>query len=61
MEGFKYVEWKKEVEEAFLNILGLSMNEAITGTVLFNYFKCGYEPAEVVKEISGKIDGYGFY
>lgn len=61
MEGFKYVEWKKEVEDAFLNILGLSMQEAISGTILFNYYKFGYEPADVVKEISEKIDAYGLY
>lgn len=61
MEGLKYIEWKKEVENAFLNFLGLNVQEAVTGTILFQYFKCGYEPADVVKEISQKIDTYGLY
>jgi hypothetical protein len=61
MEGYKYTEWKKEVEDVFLNCLGLNVQEAITGTILFNYFKLGYEPVDVIKEISQKIDAYGFY
>lgn len=57
----KYIEWKKEVEDSFLNIIGLNINEAISGTILFNYFKDGYEPSDVVKEISEKVNGYGIY
>jgi hypothetical protein len=61
MDGLKYIEWKREVEDAFLNILGLDSREAIAGTILFNYYKNGYEPAQVVLEISEKLDAYGFY
>jgi hypothetical protein len=61
MQGFKYVEWKKEVEEAFINYAGVSVQESITGTILYQYFKLGYDPIDVVKEISQKIDAYGIY
>jgi hypothetical protein len=61
MQGFKYVEWKKEVEDAFINYIGVNAQEAIAGTILYQYFKLGYEPIDVVKEISQKIDAYGFY
>jgi len=59
MEGYRYIEWKREVEDAFLSILGMNVHEAISGTILFNYYRNGYEPAETVEELSQKIDAYG--